>query len=274
MRLHTLKLSWVSKPMHSCIYTGTIRHRRRTPRPHAFNYKLFMMYLDLDELPALFKPYWLWSADKFNLAWFKRSDHLHGKQSLKETILDNVEFDTGQRPTGAVRLLTHLRYFGYGFNPVSFYYCFDVHAAQERLHSIVVEVNNTPWGERHIYVLPVSSNAEKKENAAHKFTRNKAFHVSPFMPMDIEYTWCLSEPDELLDVHIENRRNQEKIFDATMALKQMPISTRSLRTVLIRFPLMTIKVITTIYFEALRLWIKRTPLFDHVSTPANSKVDT
>ena len=112
--------------MHSCIYEGQVRHRRYSPKPHKFNYRLFYVYLDLDELEYVFKKRWLWSANKPSVAWLKRSDYL-GDQDipLKQAVLDKVEYETGIRPAGPVRLLTHLRYLGYVFNPVSFYYCFD-----------------------------------------------------------------------------------------------------------------------------------------------------
>ena len=147
-----------------------------------------MMYLDLDELPDLFKPFWLWSNGGFNLASFRREDHL-GKahHSLSDSVRDSIEQHTGKRPTGPIRLLTHLRYLGYGFNPVSFYYCFD--ANDEKLETIVCEVNNTPWGEQHLYVLSEQDlhDQQQEEGSIMRFQRNKEFHVSPFMPMDIQY---------------------------------------------------------------------------------------
>jgi hypothetical protein len=113
-----------------------------------------MLYLDLDELPRLFEGRWLWSVNRRNIAEFRRSDYLGDPtRPLKDCVLDEVEKATAERPRGAVRLLTHLRYFGHCFNPVSFYYCFDVEGAGERLHSIVAEITNTPWKERHRYVL-------------------------------------------------------------------------------------------------------------------------
>ncbi|MEZ5451088.1 MAG: DUF1365 family protein, partial [Thiolinea sp.] len=130
--------------MHSRLYVGRVNHRRYTPRPHAFSYRLFMLYLDLDELPTLFKPYWLWSVDRPNLARFRRRDHLGDpQQPLSEAVRERIEQETGRRPAGPIRLLTHFSYFGYRFNPVSFYYCFD--AADQQLEYIVAEVNNTPW---------------------------------------------------------------------------------------------------------------------------------
>jgi hypothetical protein len=160
---------------------------------HAFDYRLFMMYLDLDEAPGLFGRRWFWSVGRRTLAWLKREDHLGDPaRPLADAVRDLVAERTGRRPAGPIRLLTHLRYFGYCFNPVSFYYCFD--EADERVETIVAEVNNTPWGEQHLYVLPAS---ESRGSGTHlQFLRQKEFHVSPFMPMDIRYDWRFSQPDE------------------------------------------------------------------------------
>ena len=271
--------------LNSCIYSGTVAHLRTSPRRHAFNYRLFMMLLDLDELPNLFDRYLLWSARGFNLAWFRRSDHLAGRASLKETILDQVETETGERPQGRVCLLTHLRYFGYAFNPASFYYCYNPDIdngspvngnsdQQASLHSIVVEVNNTPWGERHIYVLPITDEVEKavsQPSGHHHFKRDKVFHVSPFMPMDLQYTWAVSVPATRLSVRIENSREGKKFFTVSMALSRTPLNHRNLARALLNFPLMTVKVITAIYFEALRLFVKRIPIYSHNSKQGISK---
>jgi DUF1365 family protein len=219
-----------------------------------------MMYVDLDELPALFDRFWLWSARRFNVAWFRRQDHLGDKGvSLSDALRDHVEVVAGTRPTGPVRLLTHFRYFGYGFNPVSFYFCFDEEG--DRVEAVVCEVNNTPWGEQYVYVLPRED--DQGVNGHLRFQRDKRFHVSPFMPMDMHYDWRFLEPKELLNVHMENYRENEKVFDATLTLSRQPISSRTLAMVLIRYPLVTLKVTSAIYFEALRLWLKRTPVHSH-----------
>lgn len=245
--------------MNSCLYVGQVRHRRFTPRPHAFRYRLFLVYLDLEELPELFKRFWLWSAKRPALAWFRRADHVGpAERPLAEVIRDHVEQTTGSRPQGAVRLLTHLRYFGMCFNPVSFYYCFD---EQDQVQAIVCEVNNTPWGERHLYVLDKS--LQVADGQLLRYQRGKAFHVSPFMPMDIDYDWRFTLPGERLNVHMENYRQDERIFDATLSLRQQPMTSRSLAGVLLMYPLVTIKVVAGIYYEALRLWLKKTPVYPH-----------
>jgi DUF1365 family protein len=244
----------------SCIYEGRVKHSRTEPVLHRFGYRMFMMYLDLDELPELFGKRWLWSVSRPALARFRRSDHLGARdEPLSESIRNLVEKETGSRPRGPVRLLTNLSYFGYCFNPVSFYYCFDEDG--ETLKTIVAEVNNTPWGERDTYVLPESMDVGRR--GVKRFQPKKKMHVSPFMPMEVEYDWCFTEPAERVTVYMANSRGGRRMFDASISLKRTEISGPALASVLARFPFMTAKVVSAIYWQALRLWIKRCPLYAH-----------
>jgi len=245
--------------MRSCLYEGRVSHRRFTPREHAFEYRLFMVYLDLSELGTVFRGRWLWSTAGPAVARFARADHLGDPGvPLDQAVRDLVESRTNVRPPGPIRLLTHLRYFGYCFNPASFYYCFD--ETGDQLQAIVVEVNNTPWGERHCYVLTCDGAGE----GGHvRFARGKEFHVSPFMPMDIDYDWRFGVPGRKLAVHMQNMRDGDKVFDATLSLEQRPVSGANLASVLVRFPFMTARVIAAIYWQAFRLLMKRTPLYTH-----------
>ena len=244
--------------MNSRIYKGWVSHRRVAPVAHHFRYRLFMLYLDLAELPRLFDGTPCWSARRRALAWFKRSDYLGAPSvPLDQAVRDLVEARTGLRPAGPIRLLTHLRYFGYCMNPVSFYYCFD--ASGTRLQTIVAEITNTPWKERHQYVLDV----DPADGKMKQFGFDKDFHVSPFLPMDMQYQWSFSEPVDRLFVHMENFRNGELVFAATLALVEEPVTRAALLRALASFPLMTLKVISAIHWQALRLWLKRTPVFDH-----------
>jgi len=246
--------------MHSCIYEGQVRHRRFQPAVHNFHYRLYMMYLDLDELPSVFRRFWLWSVDRPNLAFFDRRKHYGDpRRALHECVRDLVQEKTGQRPTGPIRLLTHLRYFGYGFNPVSFYYCFD--EQDENLECIVAEVNNTPWGEQHCYVLDEAGNHGSQKKKRYQF--DKHFHVSPFMEMNLSYDWNFSAPQKQLMVHMRNLKDDMRVFDATMVLKSRSISSATLARVLLQYPLMTAKVIIAIHYQALRLWLKKVPFNTH-----------
>ena len=246
--------------MESCIYEGRVRHTRKEPVPHQFNYRLFMMYLDLEELPTLFSGRWFWSAARPALARFRRDNHVGpSDEPLAEVIRDLVERNTGKRPDGPIRLLTNLSYFGYCFNPVSFYYCFS--EGGETVKYIVTEVNNTPWGERDTYVLDCELEGSKA--SSYRFRPKKKMHVSPFMPMEIEYDWVLSAPAARLSVFMATSKDGERFFDARMILNRKRISGRSLAGVLLRFPFLTAKVVVAIYWEALRLWAKRCPFYSH-----------
>jgi len=246
--------------MDSALYRGTLRHRRFRAPAHSFEYSLFMVYLDLNELESVFARRWLWSTRRPNVAWFRRTDHYGDPAiSLDEAIRGLVSERTGERPEGPIRLLSHLRYMGYCFNPVSFYYCFAKDG--ETLETIVSEVNNTPWGERHMYVLPEASNVGGAN--AKRYDFKKAFHVSPFLPMDLDYAWRFGSPGERLWVHMENLRQGERVFEATLSLTREPITGPVLARTLARHPLTTVKVTLGIYFEAMRLWLRRATFYAH-----------
>ena len=243
--------------MNSCIYEGTVAHHRSSPIEHSFRYRLFLLYLDLHELDTVFERRWLWSTNRPNLAWFRRADHLGDANiPLAECVRGLVEERTGSRPLGAIRLLTHLRYFGYGMNPVSFYYCFD--AADRHVEYIVAEINNTPWREQHCYVVGPLRPGEPLQAQF-----DKDFHVSPFLSMEQRYFWSFSPPGNDLSVHMTNHEANQSLFLADMRLERRSISSRGLASVLVRFPLMTAKVIAAIYWQALRLRWKRCPFYPH-----------
>ncbi len=251
----------------SAVYEGRVRHRRYAPHPHAFSFRLAQLYLDLDEIESLFAKRWLWSSQGRNVAEFRRTDYLGpAKVPLSEAVRHRVEQVAGRRPLGPIRLLTHLRYFGFVFNPVSFYYCFAEDGVS--LVCIVAEITNTPWKERHAHVLPLES--AQRHGRALRWTFPKAFHVSPFMPMDRHYDWRFTVPGETLQVHMDVKRGDEREFDADLHLQRRPLNGFSLARVLWRYPLMTTQVIGTIYWQALRLWLKGNPVYDHPASKVPS----
>ena len=247
--------------MQSCIYEGTITHRRHSPIQHEFDFGLYLLYLDLDELDEVFGGRWLWSHRRPAAGWLRREDHFGDpEQPLIEAVRDEVARHTGARPVGPVRLLTHLRYMGYVFNPLSLYYCFG--SDGERLEAVVAEVTSTPWKERHCYVLDLDESMARM--GAHSVEARKQMHVSPFMEMGLAYTFGLAAPDRRLSFAIECRKPGERpVFDASMLLHRHEISTRALMGVGLRYPFMTAQVMAGIHWQALKLWWKGARFHPH-----------
>lgn len=252
--------------MISCIYRGTVEHHRYVPVRHGFRYRIFMMYLDIAELPALFDGYRGWSARGRAPAEFRRSDY-HGDPSmpLEAAVRASVEAATGKRPDGPIRMLTHLRYFGYCFNPVSFYYLFDPDG--ERIETILAEITNTPWKERRGLVL--SQDMNLGSGPIFKYQFKKDFHVSPFWPLSHDYDWRFQAPGETLIVHMKNRSEGNVVFNATLSLKRSAINSVNLRKILWRYPFMTLKVVAGIHWQAARLYLKKAGFHRHPLSMGN-----
>jgi DUF1365 family protein len=230
----------------SCLYEGTIRHRRFAPggERREFRHPLALAYLDLDEIPRLLGGRLV--ARRPGVLRFRRRDYLGGAGSpLDHAVRERVAAATGARPDGPIRLLTQLRSFGHCFNPVSFYYCFEDQAGTT-LQAVVAEVTNTPWGERHAYVLP----AEGGRVCA---GFDKALHVSPFMAMDHRYLARATAPGETLSVHVESHRAGDIVFDATLGLRRRALTRASAARMSARYPLATLRVLALIYLHAIGL---------------------
>lgn len=244
--------------MKSRLYVGEIEHRRFEPVSHEFRYKVCYYYLDIDEIDGLFKIPLLFSLNSPGILSWWRKDYIHPtEKSIREVVSESIKKHTGETFSGSIRMLTNISYFGYCFNPVSFYYCFD---QNENLKYIVSEVTNTPWKQRNIEVYPFRG--DKKTLQQHA----KSFHVSPFMQMEIDYTFVLNKPEESIYILMQNRPTGGKnlIFDSTLELKEKPISAWNVISHLFRFPLMTFTTVVGIYWQALLLYfIKKTPFYSH-----------
>ncbi len=254
--------------MHSAIYRGELRHRRFHPKRHEFSYSSTLFYVDLDELPDLFKGAWCWSLNKRNLGSFWRADYLGDPETpLKEAVRSRVIELAGACPKGAVRMLTNLRIMGSCFNPVTFYYLFEPNADRPSL--ILAEVNNTPWNQRYSYLISCDLATGKT-----KTEFEKKFHVSPFNPLSMRYHWVSSAPGETLLVHMENvappltggsEATDSLVchMDATLKLTRHDWTPSMLQRLLWRQPWAAIKVPLSIYWQALRLFFKGVPVYAH-----------
>lgn len=239
----------------SAIYEGTLRHRRLRPVEHRFAYPVWMLLLDLDELPGALDAHPLFSARRPAPVRFRAEDHLAGDAELPlaERARKLVRERTERHPAGPVRLLTSPRFLGFGYNPVSFFYLYSADA--ETVEAVIAEVTNTPWGDRHAYVLP-SSGAGGPITG----TLEKRMHVSPFMPLDQSYEWRAGIPGEDVRIRIANRDRGEKVFEADLAMRRRPLERAGMNRVLLRHLPQVPATVARIYANALRLRRKGLPV--------------
>ena len=234
------------------IFGGRLRHRRFTPVAHAFTYPLFMALLDIDRVPELMRVSALTSHNRWNWASFDDRDHLGDPaRSLRERLAADAARAGIDVPDGRIFLLTHLRYLGYCFNPVSFFYCFD---RAERLQAVLAEVRNTFNGAHNYWLRPQSASPTFRAAAA------KSLYVSPFMPVDLDYTFAFTPPADRLVAHMTTVDAGVVGFDATLSLERRPWNAIEIRRALVRYPVMTAQVVAGIHWQALRLWWKGVPM--------------
>ncbi|WP_162046631.1 DUF1365 domain-containing protein [Vibrio taketomensis] len=237
--------------MESCLLVGHVRHRRFTPVEHALNYSLFMPCLDLDELSEVESQVWGFGTRWWHWARFRREDYI-GQGDLKSAVFDKVFELTGEKfDQGRVEAVVHLRYLGLYFSPVNFYYVYDKGGDWKYL---LAEVSNTPWNERHYYAVPADSSQQ--------WQHAKAFHVSPFNPIEQQYHWRVKPLKKTLSIHLECHRDQRE-FDATLAMQKQRLDSANLIKKLISTPIMAVKVTVGIYWHALKLWLKGAPFYSH-----------
>ncbi|MCG8414017.1 MAG: DUF1365 domain-containing protein [Pseudomonadales bacterium] len=249
-----------SRPLESAIYKGVVRHRRFSPTQHEFEYPLFMFLLKADEISTVLSRFWQLSTSKLSLARFQRSDYIGNELESVETSVIRKIAELSGRPEqeieGDVFMLVHLRYFGFYFSPLNVYYL--RHDGEFRY--MLAEVSNTPWNERHYYLQDLGSLTEQE----------KQFHVSPFNPMSQKYRWKILPPEAEhgscsihLQCHDLEDQDHRKVFDATMQLKRTELNQAQIRSVLLKTPIQTLSVVIGIYWQALKLFIKGTPLYKH-----------
>lgn len=244
--------------MKSALYVGKLLHRRFSPRGHEFSYPVYMAFLDIDQLLELMKVSRFSSYNGWNWTSYDECDHFgDAKSSLRKRVEEDARREGIGLPDGKIFLLTHLRYLGYVFNPVSFFYCYN---SAGELEMILSEVNNT-FGETHNYWL--TKDNELSNAAAKRYQTSKEMHVSPFQGMEITYDWIFTEPGEQLVAHMNTLAGGKANFDATLQLERRPWEAKELLELLVSYPLMTVKIIAAIHWQALRLWMKRIPVYAH-----------
>ncbi len=238
--------------LESAIYRGKVFHQRVVPKFHAFSYDIFLYWLKLSELNHIASSvkHFSMTSERRVLVNFKRNDYLGDpEQSLEQAVLSRMSDLHGSELHGDIFLLGQVRTFGLYFSPVNFYYLRNPQGVYTHL---LAEVSNTPWNQRHHYLVDLS---EQKDSA-------KAFHVSPFNPIDMTYHWRISQPNENLRLQLICSK-EKKHFEASIDMQRIALNSKTLKQTLLSIPSMTIKTVFGIYWQALKLFVKRVPIYTH-----------
>ena len=239
----------------SCLYIGNVIHKRFKPKEHFFKYKVFSLYINLNEIGKINKHISFFSYNKFNLISFFDKDHGdRNGSSLKKWVKRKLNEAGIKKKIGGINLLCYPRILGYVFNPLSIFFIFD---KDKSLISIMYEVKNT-FGEQHTYIFKTKDNGIVKNHC------EKKFHVSPFMDLNSTYNFKILKPGKKLSVIIDQRDNKGKLLFASQDGLKVELNTKNLLISYLKHPLMTFKIISAIHFEALRLWLKRIKLIKKV----------
>jgi DUF1365 family protein len=245
------------------IYVGALRHRRFRPVGHDFTYPVFMVMLDVDRIAEMMRVSRFFSYNRWNWAGYDERDHFgDAALPLRERLRCDAAAHGVTLPDGPVYLLTNLRYLGYCFNPVSFYYFY---GRSGDLEMMLAEVSNTFGETCNYWLTPECEPAAPRPRAVgtRRYETRKVFHVSPFMDLGHQYTWIFTPPGDRLVAHMNTRAGDGVFFNATLTLERRPWNARELRRVLVEYPWITAKVIAAIYWEALRLRLKGVPYVPH-----------
>jgi DUF1365 family protein len=246
--------------LNSCIYQGEVFHQRFSPKKHRFSYRIFFLAIDLDELPLLNKMGRYFKTEGFAPLRFFAPDYLDNKKQIsKQDIWNKVTQLGGEDRSGRILFIGQMRCFGIYFSPINTYYCYD---QQNKLAYLLAEVSNTPWNERHYYLIDIDSDLKSEKN----------FHVSPFMDLNMKYHWRIKDPTERLNLSIENYakdKSGEKLFIASIAMKRQTFTNKNLLKNLLAIPMMTAKTVLGIYWQALKLYIKGVPYIAHSKKESN-----
>jgi DUF1365 family protein len=230
----------------SGLYPGIVTHTRFRPRGHRLRYRVFMLLLDLDELPALDRTLKLFGLDRFRLTSFSEHDHLDGSSTPLKAQVESLLADAGLPHGGPVRMLCMPRILGGAFNPLTVYFC---HRPDGALGATLYEVNNT-FGEKHSYLIPAGGGPVIEQAA------DKGFYVSPFMDMDLAYGFRIVPPGEKVSVAVEVSDVQGRVLAAAFAGARVELTDAALWRAWLSHPLMTLGVMSAIHWEALKIWLK------------------